>query len=158
MQRYAGTENALDAGRGRVLVMDDEPAVRNVIGAMLTRGGYEIEFARNGEEAIERYRTAMTEHRRFDVVVLDLTVRDGMGGVEAVRRLGDLDTAVRAIVVSGYSSDPVMARYTEYGFRGCVMKPFSPKELTRVVARVLAQPDHTLSTERDPIGPRREET
>jgi CheY-like chemotaxis protein len=127
-------------GSARVLVMDDEPAVREVIGAVLAERGYEIEFAEDGSQAIARYYSTMHEGCPFDVVILDLTVRGGMGGQEAMRRLKELDPDVKAIVVSGYSSDPVMARYSDYGFSGCVQKPFQTEELIRVVAEVAAIP------------------
>ena len=84
------------------------------------------------------FRRGLTTERPFDVVILDLTVRGGMGGKEAVRRLRELDPGVNAIVISGYSSDPVMARYAEFGFHGCISKPFSLDELTRVVADAAA--------------------
>ena len=83
-----------------------------------------------------RYESALNERRAFDVVILDLTVRGGMGGRETVLRLKEIDPHVKAIVVSGYSSDPVMAQYREHGFCGCVQKPFQPDELARVVAEV----------------------
>jgi PAS domain S-box-containing protein len=126
------------SGSGRVLVMDDEPFVRDVIGAMLVRLGYEPDFAEHGEEAIVRYRDAMSGDSPFVAVIMDLTIPGGMGGVEASQRLREIDPGVRIIVSSGYSNDPVMANYRDYGFVGVARKPFRVGELSRVLDEVLS--------------------
>ncbi len=127
----------LTAGTGRVLVMDDEPFVRDVIGAMLERLGYEPDFAEHGEGAIALYRKAMSLGLPFGAVIMDLTIPGGMGGVEAAQRLREIDPDVRIIVSSGYSNDPVMASYRDYGFLGVARKPFKVGELSRVLGEVL---------------------
>jgi CheY-like chemotaxis protein len=119
--------------------MEDEGSVREVIGAVLEQEGFEVELTESGEQAIESYRRALDDSRPFDVVILDLTVRGGMGGREAIGRLIELDPTVAAIVVSGYSNDPVMARFTEFGFRACVAKPFRPDDLARAVDGVVKE-------------------
>jgi signal transduction histidine kinase/ActR/RegA family two-component response regulator len=129
----------LTQGNGRVLVMDDEPFVRDVIGAMLERLGYEPAFAEHGEEAIARYEEARRAGTPFDAVIMDLTVPGGMGGVEAARRLRELDPRVRIVVSSGYSNDPVMANFRDYGFVGVARKPFKVGELSRVMGEALAE-------------------
>ena len=127
-------------GRGaRVLVMDDEQGVREVIGALLEQFGHRLEFASNGEQAIENYRAALETGEPFDVVILDLTVRRGMGGRETIDRLRALDPGVQAIVVSGYSNDPVMADHEAYGFQSCVSKPFELQELAVAVDDIVAR-------------------
>jgi CheY-like chemotaxis protein len=125
-------------GTGRILVMDDEPFVREVVGAMLERAGYDPSFAEHGEEAIARYSEAKAEGRPFSAVIMDLTIPGGMGGVEASRRLREIDAAVRIVVASGYSNDPVMARFRDYGFVGVVRKPFRIAELTRVIGEAVS--------------------
>ncbi|HEY5996324.1 MAG TPA: ATP-binding protein, partial [Candidatus Deferrimicrobiaceae bacterium] len=72
-------QDALTAGAGRILVMDDEPLVRDVVGAMLERLGYEPTFAEHGEEAILRYRDATAAGSGFAGVIMDLTIPGGMG-------------------------------------------------------------------------------
>ncbi|MGE5446330.1 MAG: ATP-binding protein [Ignavibacteriales bacterium] len=124
-------------GRGKVLLMDDEDMVRGVAGGMLNQIGYEVEFARDGREAIELYTRAREENRSFDLVIMDLTIPGGMGGKEAIKRLIDIDPQVMAIVSSGYSSDPVMSEYKDYGFRGVLCKPYSIKDLTAILYTVL---------------------
>ncbi|MEW6116569.1 MAG: PAS domain S-box protein [Nitrospirota bacterium] len=131
-----GKERGAFTGKGRVLVMDDEEIIRDVSGAMLRSMGYSVEYARDGEEAIDLYKRARASGDPFDVVVMDLTIPGGMGGKEAMARLREIDPAVKAIVSSGYSNDPVMAHYKEYGFAGMVIKPYRIQELSETVYRV----------------------
>jgi len=126
-------------GRGRVLVMDDEEAVREALRAMLERLGYEVAVARDGAEALERYRAARDAGRPFHAVVLDLTVPGGMGGKEAAQELLRLDPEVRMVVSSGYSNDPVLAEHARYGFRSVLAKPYRLEDLARVMQEVLAE-------------------
>ncbi len=116
-------------GKGKVLIMDDEEIIRLVTGNMLSHIGYKVSFAKNGEEAIDAYRKAIENGEPFDVVILDLTVRGGMGGGEAIRLLREMDPGVRAIVSSGYSRDPVMLNHARYGFSGVLPKPYKIQEL-----------------------------
>lgn len=128
----------LVTGSGSILIMDDEETIREVAGSMLELMGYTVAFARDGVEAIAMYNAAKSMDRPFDAVIMDLTVPGGMGGREAVARLIEIDPHVRAIVSSGYSSDPVMANYREMGFKGVIAKPYHVDELSETVARVIA--------------------
>jgi PAS domain S-box-containing protein len=121
----------------RVLVMDDEEGMRKMIGMILKRIGFEAEVVRTGEEAVEMYEGARNAERSFDLVILDLTVRGGMGGRETVRRLLEIDPEVKAIVASGYNQDPVMQNYRDYGFKGALIKPFFINELTEVLSGII---------------------
>ncbi len=98
-------------GRGRILIMDDEKMIVKLTSLILSRLGYEAEFAADGSEAIEMYKAAMASNRPFDTILLDLTVRGGMGGKETIRNLITTDPEVKGIVSSGYSDDPVMEDY-----------------------------------------------
>jgi CheY-like chemotaxis protein len=120
-------------GSGRVLVMDDEEMVRLVTGEILTELGYEVEFAREGGAAVERYRAARESGQPFDVVIMDLTIAGGMGGKDAIRKLLEYDPAAKAIVSSGYSNDPIMANFREHGFRDVIVKPYKTIDLSRVL-------------------------
>jgi signal transduction histidine kinase/CheY-like chemotaxis protein len=124
-------------GRGRILVMDDEKMIVKLTSLILSRLGYEAEFATEGSGAIEMYKAAMESDRPYDAVILDLTVRGGMGGKETIRNLISMDPEVKGIVSSGYSDDPVMEDYQKYGFKGVVVKPFSIYELSENLNNVL---------------------
>ncbi|MGA1874784.1 MAG: response regulator [bacterium] len=130
-------EKSLLLGKGKILVMDDEEMVRNVAGQMLIQLGYVIEYARDGAEAIELYKTAKEAGAPFDVVVLDLTVSGGIGGKEALEEMCKIDQQVKAIISSGYSNDPVMSKYKKHGFSGVVAKPYEMEELSRIVHKVV---------------------
>ena len=125
------------SGTGRVLVMDDDEPVRRVAGRMLERLGYEVELAVDGEEAVAAYKRALSEGRRFDAVILDLTVPGGVGGERALLELRALDPDVNALVSSGYATDPVIAHHDEYGFRGVVTKPYSTEQMGAALAAII---------------------
>jgi two-component system cell cycle sensor histidine kinase/response regulator CckA len=116
-------------GKGKVLIMDDEEIIRLVSGNMMSHIGFRVSLTRNGEEAIEAYKKAMENGEPFDIVILDLTVRGGMGGAETIAHLRKMDAGVRAIVSSGYPRDPVMCDFAKYGFRGALPKPYKIQEL-----------------------------
>jgi PAS domain S-box-containing protein len=125
------------AGKGRVLVMDDEALVRESVAEMLSCLGYKVEMASDGLQALDLYLKAGSAGQGYDAVILDLTVPGGMGGMETLRQLAELDPDVRAIVSSGYANDSVLADYRQYGFRGLLGKPCSINELSKVVAEVI---------------------
>jgi PAS domain S-box-containing protein len=125
-------------GQGRVLVMDDEELIRGVALGMLDHLGYQGASARDGEEAIALYRQAAAEGTPFDAVVMDLTIQGGMGGKEAAGHILRFHPEARLVVSSGYSEDPVMAHYRDYGFRGIVAKPYRVEDLGKVIASVLS--------------------
>ncbi|MFZ2225263.1 MAG: PAS domain S-box protein [Candidatus Deferrimicrobium sp.] len=127
-------------GKGRILVMDDEEAVRDVTQGMLETLGYSVTLAKDGTEAIEFYRVAMASGAPFDSVLMDLTIPGGMGGMEAVKRILEIDSKAKAIVCSGYSNDTIMANYNSYGFRAVVPKPYSLKQLSGAISGVLSAP------------------
>ncbi len=132
-------------GSGRLLLMDDEPALREVAQLTLQRLGYEVCSVEEGAAAIQAYQQALEEGRPFDLVILDLTVRGGMGGLEAMRHLQQLDPLVRVIVCSGYSADAVMQNYRDYGFLAGIVKPYDIRKLAQIVKEVLTAPP--LATE-----------
>ncbi len=125
------------SGHGRVLVVDDETNIQKLLILMLRKFGYETETANDGGEAIARYTAAQSGGAPFDAVIMDLTIPNGMGGCEATRRLRELDPKVRAIASSGYSLDPVMANYRDYGFCGVIPKPYRAEELNRILKEVI---------------------
>jgi two-component system, cell cycle sensor histidine kinase and response regulator CckA len=121
----------------RVLLMDDEQVIRIVTGDMLKELGHTVELAAHGAEAIEKYRSAMRSEKPFDAVILDLTIRSGMGGAETAEKLLEIDPEVMAIVSSGYSDDAVTAIYQEKGFKAILKKPYNLEELRAVLNALL---------------------
>lgn len=124
-------------GRGRILIMDDEDVVSEVVSEMLKHMGYDVESCRDGSEAIEQYMQARKSGSPFDVVIMDLTVPGGMGGKETIEKLRGIDPDVKALVSSGYSNDPIMANCSEFGFQGVVVKPYKIKDLSETLHRVI---------------------
>ena len=120
-------------GEGRVLVMDDDKMVRAILAEALPMIGYQVVFATTGEETIDIYRDALGTIDSFDAVIMDLQIYGGMGGKEAITRLHDIDPDVCAIVSSGYSDDPVMAEFADYGFSAVLRKPYKITELSEVL-------------------------
>ncbi|MGD8471396.1 MAG: ATP-binding protein [Desulfobacteraceae bacterium] len=125
-------------GEGRILVMDDEAMIRKLAGELLSYLGYEVEFALDGAEAIKRYKKAMGSKKPFDAVILDLTVKGGMGGKETIQRLVKIDPQVVAILSSGYCNDPGITDFGRYGFSGVVTKPYTMSELGERLNQVVA--------------------
>ena len=130
-------ETAPIFGEGKILVMDDDQMIRELAGEILWHLGYEVEFSQDGDEAVALYSRAMKTARPFDAVILDLTVRGGMGGKEAIQKLIDIDPDIKGIVSSGYSDDPGMTDYKQHGFSGVVAKPYTLEELGEKLSQVL---------------------
>ena len=122
---------------GHILVMDDEEIVRDVSAAMLKLCGYTVDFAVDGKEAIEKYISAAKTGCPFDIVIMDLTIPGGIGGQEALKKLLAVAPRAKVIVSSGYSTDPVIANYSEYGFKGRLVKPFQMKTLKTEICKVM---------------------
>ena len=130
------TKDEAEAAKGRILIMDDEEIVIDVVGQMLLQLGYEAAFSKNGKEAVESYKRAMSTGNPFDVVILDLHVKEGMGGKATIRELLKIDPGVKAIVSSGYSNDPEMTDFEKYGFSGVVEKPYTIQDLGELLESV----------------------
>lgn len=111
--------------KGRILLMDDDEIVRDITGEMIRTLGHEVEFAVNGEEAIAKYHESLLQGRRFDVVILDLTIRGGMGGEAAIKALLKMDPDIKAVVSSGYAENVAISEYEALGFKARLSKPYS---------------------------------
>ena len=127
----------IKVGQGKILIMDDELQIRKVLGEMLETCGYRYQTVKDGEEALKIFSQVQESGDPFSAVILDLTIPGGLGGKDVIRKLLQMDPHVRAIVVSGYSNDPVLANYQEYGFKGRVAKPFNLVDLSVVLHSVL---------------------
>ncbi len=124
-------------GNGKILVMDDEPELRELIREMLEALGYDAVCVSDGSEALEHFRKAASSPCPFDCAVMDLTIPGRMGGLEAWQQMLEIQPNFRAVVASGYSNDPAVADFEKFGFKGILPKPFTTEELGRVVNEVL---------------------
>ncbi|MBN1614367.1 MAG: PAS domain S-box protein [Deltaproteobacteria bacterium] len=123
--------------RGRILIMDDEAIIRDVTGEFLRRLGYTVQTASDGSEAVDLFKKEWESGKPFDLVILDLTIRGGMGGARTLEALTLIDPKVKAIIASGYTDDPVILNYPAYGFLEAITKPFKMDRLKEVVAKWL---------------------
>ncbi len=125
--------------RGRILVMDDEVAVLEIVSQMLEHVGYEVDTSLDGDDAISKYKSASENKIPYDLVIMDLTIPGGKGGVETMQELLAFDPAAAALVSSGYSTDPVMSNYADYGFLGKVAKPFNLEKIQSEIQNILTR-------------------
>jgi len=124
-----GVEETTSLAGKKILFMDDDAIISMSVTGELKGLEYEVEYARNGTKAIELYKKARESGNPFDAVILDLTIPGGMGGMETIRELLTIEPNVKAIVASGYSNDPVMSNFKDYGFKDAVAKPYGIEEL-----------------------------
>jgi PAS domain S-box-containing protein len=124
-------------GAGRILVMDDEQAIRRLLELMMSQLGYEVECASDGAEAVELFTRATASGRGFAGVLLDLTVPGRMGGKDAAEQLRKIDPSVKLIVSSGYADAPILSEFQKYGFDDVIRKPYTLTELSDVLTRVI---------------------
>jgi PAS domain S-box-containing protein len=128
----------LNAANPRILVLEDDPLVRSLIVRNLTGNGFDVAESSEGSETVRMYQESLTQGRAFDLVILDLSIPNGMGGVRTMEKLRGIDPDVFAIVSSGYSDDPVMANPASYGFAAVLPKPYEPADMLRLVRNILA--------------------
>jgi len=119
----------------RILVMDDEEGIRELTSQLLNTLGYEVTAVTDGVEAINTYERAMRRGENFQAVILDATIRGGMGGLATIARLRNIDPSVVAIICSGYSDEAALAEFLQYGFRGALPKPFTRRDLADALQR-----------------------
>lgn len=124
--------------KGRVLLVDDEDIIRRATGAALRLMGYDVAIAWDGEEAIGFYKTARESGNPFHVVIMDLTIRGGMGGREVIKRLLSIDAGANVILSTGYTDDPVVEHFKDHGFRGVIQKPYGVEDLEIALERSMA--------------------
>ena len=128
-------------GSGRIMVMDDEKMIGTLAENMLDSCGYSTVSVCDGEEALALYKKAMDSSQPYDIVIMDLTIPGGLGGKETISKLLTMDPKATAIVSSGYSNGPVMANYRDYGFKGCLSKPYLKNNLTDLVSKLMSESD-----------------
>ncbi len=122
---------------GRLLVMDDEPTVRTVVGRLLERAGHQVDLVEDGEQALKFYADALRRGEPYGAVLLDLTVRGGMGGRETLHKLRELNPSLKAIAMSGHTDHLVLLAGETAGFSAFLPKPFELSELDKAVFKAL---------------------
>jgi len=141
IEKTEGESGTTHQGQGKILIMDDQEPILKMMGRILNRMGYETAFATDGSQAVEMYEKAQLFENPFDLVILDLTIPGGLGGAKTIPKLLKIDPKVRAVVSSGYSNDPIMANYEDYGFCGVVSKPYTKEQLSEVLNRIFDKID-----------------
>jgi PAS domain S-box-containing protein len=135
--KKSSDEDQIKSGSGKILLMDDDEMVRDFAKELISGLGYEVSLSKNGEEAIELFYNALQSNSPFDLVILDLTIPGGIGGIEVIKVLLEKQPEIKAIVSSGYSNDPVMSGYKQYGFKGVIPKPYKIEELSQVLYKTM---------------------
>lgn len=136
--QHSGEESSAPSSQGRVLLVDDEEQVRKSTSRILAHLKFEVEVAEDGRTAVSKYKEALSQNRRFDAVIIDLSMPGGMDGLETLSKLYEEDQSIKAIASSGYINDPVLENYQDFGFRGAIMKPYRISELQQVMQNALS--------------------
>ena len=117
-----------------IVVLDDEPLVLSGISLLLEALGHQVDEVSRGEELLD----LISKGKVFDLAILDLSVRDGLGGKNLAPELARIAPGTRLVVTSGYSTDEVMSDFRYFGFDGVLPKPFSLSELEATIAQVMS--------------------
>ncbi|MBI1910582.1 MAG: response regulator [Deltaproteobacteria bacterium] len=133
IDRLTGT----DSTRHKILIMDDEEVIRDLISEVLIGNGFSACSAADGTEAVRLYREAIIAGEPFDAVILDLSVPKGIGGKATIDTLLEIDPQVKAIVSSGYPDDPIVQDYKRHGFRGVLLKPCDIASISSIIDEAL---------------------
>ena len=117
--------------------MDDEESVLKLISRMLKKMGHEVILTDDGAEAVKLYKESFESGNPIDLTIMDLTIPGGMGGKDAVKEILNINAEAKVLVASGYSTDPVMASHTQFGFSGALVKPFQMNDLRNILKKIL---------------------
>ncbi len=123
--------------KGKILLMDDEQIILDVTIEVLTFLGYDASIARDGAEALDLYKKEKAAGHPFDIVILDLSIPNGMGGKDAIVHLRAFDPAVKAIVSTGYTNDLIVQNFEQYGFSGILSKPYKINDMKNILEQLM---------------------
>lgn len=130
-------QDTVEHSKKRILIMDDDKIMLDMVGLMLERLGHCADYAFDGQEAIDKYRNALQSKTPYAAVILDLIVPIGMGGRETMQMLLELDPQIKAIISSGYVHNSVVEDYQHYGFKDVLIKPYRASNLKKVLDSLL---------------------
>ena len=122
---------------GKILVMDDEDTIRNTLKSFLCELGYEVDCAQEGKETIRLFTKSIIDEDPYNLIILDLTVPGGLGGKQTIKKLKEIDLDFKSIVTSGYSNDPIVQEYKNYGFDNIILKPYNLEELEKMIKNLI---------------------
>jgi len=118
--------------------MDDDASIRDLTSQLLATLGYDVTTVADGQAAITTYERALRSGKKFQAVILDATVRGGLGGVATLERLRNVDPEVVAVICSGYCDEAALNEFLTFGFKAALPKPFTRAELGDVLQRAIA--------------------
>lgn len=122
----------------RVLWLDDEPYIAKMAESILTSFGFEVISTTNSKNALDIFGESVKNGVNFDMVVLDLNIKGGMGGKDVLAKMIEQCPGVVAVACSGYSDDPVMSDPRRFGFKYALRKPYTAHELQTALTTVLS--------------------
>lgn len=146
----SAAEPPIACGTGRILIMEDDETLHDVVGHALAEFGYEVVFTHDSDETLSTYQQALGTDDSFDAIVLDLTIPGGMGGRETLSKLLVIDPQVKAIVASGYSNDPILVTFQQYGFCGAIAKPYRAEQLHHILHQAIHASMQAVTTSPGP--------
>lgn len=124
-------------GEGTLIVMDDQVEIRETIQNMLHSIGFHVICTANGEETLNELKKAKNNKEEIKALIVDLIIQGGLDGKETIKRIRKSDSELKVIVSSGFSNDPIMANYAEYGFDGVIAKPYTMGNLLKALKEVI---------------------
>jgi two-component system cell cycle sensor histidine kinase/response regulator CckA len=134
-----GAMPKIEAKKRRILLMDDEQMILDIVSRMLSHLGYEVKTCPNGSEAIAAFSKARNQGEPFDVVLMDLVIPNGVGGQDAVHTIRKIDPEAKVIASSGHLDHPVMKEHKKFGFIASLEKPYKLERLQQVIQSVIEQ-------------------
>jgi two-component system cell cycle sensor histidine kinase/response regulator CckA len=128
------------AEKRRILLMDDEQMILDIVSRMLTHLGYEVTTCTNGAQAIAAFAKAKSNGQPFDVSLVDLVIPNGVGGQDAVHTIRKIDPHAKVIASSGHLEHPAMTDHKKFGFVAVLEKPYKLERLQQVIDAVIESP------------------
>jgi DNA-binding NtrC family response regulator len=132
--------------KGRILVMDEEEMIRNIVSQMLNRLHYDVAISTNGDELVDQYRKAEESGHPFDAVILGASVCGNMVDNVSLKKLKEIDPEVKVIISGDYADNPMISNAADYGFIGSLVKPYRMEELSRILHGASKKTRKTIPT------------
>jgi PAS domain S-box-containing protein len=124
------------SSKPRVLLMDDEQMILDLVAKMLEHLGFEVKTAKDGAQAIAAYTKGRSAGFLYDIVIMDLVVPNGVGGVDAVHTLRKINPNIKVIASTGHLDHPAVQNPEKYGFIAVLEKPYKLDKLSQVLDAV----------------------